>query len=737
MESSAEASQTAGISKPKPSLGPKPRLAPKPFSLQKNTTIRSIHAPKTVTATSKTTTTQQSGKSEATGLPKPTLPTPAEPPTVSNSKPSSVSVLTRDQPETTNEIDASQHGEDTTDSKKSDPAPQTAPPKEMPKSVLIQNDDIVQTNHKASTHVVTDSEHKDGKKKEDDTSVVQKLEESDNDVSSATDQTYRLSSTRKRLSVELTSKFESGGLPLPPQASNTISTTSTKDDANKPVSSDPEQSQTTSEPSNRASDEGGENEDYSGGGSIKRRISLLFDSSSRTDVPAKREEPEIINVTGGVKARIKNWATETSSEGPKTEKKPQVVPRTRTKSFESATFPPAEKTTKLPPAEPPAPETLSSKAADLPPKVSPAEQPTEIPVESSQDAHESPESPRDASRELMQNESTEGNVQLCLRSHSATDEGDAAASESAQHAPKRGNVKRRSVRFGVVERDDGGPTVILGSESSEEEDKEGDAPEDEAEEEVSVPVYRRVGILQKKDDEVQRQEEERLKHLEFEMKRRAEEKVRVRLEEERKQTEEEEREKEKARQREEERERERLKEEERERERLKEEERERERLRAEEREKERLRSQPAYSPLAKRYKPTENQMEVVFEDFSVKKPLIDVNFDDFSVKPKRWGSQAKTETSPVIQIEAADPEDKEEVEVLVQLDVSPLENKVPEQVENPDSLEPTLLQERKEAEKQLISFEVEEEEKEMERKKDEVETKEEEVEEDDDEVNTP
>lgn len=314
----------------KPTLAPKPRLTPKPFSLQKNTTFRSINAPKTVTATSKTTP-QQAGKSKATSVPKPTLPTPAQQSTTPDSKPSTVSVLTKDQPKPTKESKVSPHGEDTLDSSvgKSDPAPQTTPLKETPKS--IQRDDVIQTNHKAPTDIVTNSEQKDGKKKEDEISVVQKPEESGSEVSSSPNPTYRRASTRNRLSVELTSKFESGGLSLPPQPNISVSTTSTKEDANKPESSAPEQSLTTSEPSNRESDEGGLKEDYDGGGSIKRRISLLFDSSSKPEVPTKREEPEMINGTGGVKARIKNWATETSSEGPKVEKKPQVVLRTRSK----------------------------------------------------------------------------------------------------------------------------------------------------------------------------------------------------------------------------------------------------------------------------------------------------------------------------------------------------------------------------------------------------------------------
>lgn len=329
MESSIEASQTVGISKPKPALGPKPRLAPKPFSLQKDTTIRSIHAPKMVTATSKTVT-QQSGKSEATAVPGPTSPNPAWQPTSSEPNPSFISALTKDQPKTSEETKESLHGEDTLDSSvgKSDPASQMAPAKEKPKSIPLQKDDIIQTNHKASTDIVTKSEQKDEKKKKDETptSFVQKLE----DVSSTANPTHSHGSTSNRLSMELTSKFESGGLSLPPQPSITISTITTTDDAKKPESSNREQNQTTSETSNGASDEG-LNEDYIGGGSIKRRITLLLDSSSRPEVKTRREEPEMINGTGGVKQRIKNWTMETSSEGPKTEKKLQFVPRPHSK----------------------------------------------------------------------------------------------------------------------------------------------------------------------------------------------------------------------------------------------------------------------------------------------------------------------------------------------------------------------------------------------------------------------
>lgn len=304
MESSIQASQSTVMPKPKPALGPKPRLAPKPFALQTNTSIRSISGPKMVAATSKTAT-RESRKSGATTAPKP---------------PSSESSSVR-----TKEIKASQLGEDTLDSHvgKSDPAP--APPKEKPVSTTLQKDNILQTNNKVPTVNVTQSEQREEKKKDETpTSVSQKLEESGSDISSPASPTYRWGSTRKRLSMELTSKFESGGIPLPIQPTVPKHTTSTKHDVNKPESTSPEQSQTRPEPSNSASDDSGLKEDYIGGGSIKRRISLLFES--KPEVTTKREEPEMINGTGGVKARIKNWVTETSSE-----KKPQLVPRPRLK----------------------------------------------------------------------------------------------------------------------------------------------------------------------------------------------------------------------------------------------------------------------------------------------------------------------------------------------------------------------------------------------------------------------
>nr|XP_020448905.1 calponin homology domain-containing protein DDB_G0272472-like [Monopterus albus] len=301
MESSIETSQTGGTSYAKPALAPKPRLTPKPFSLQKNSTIRSINAPKAVTATSKSPA-NQTQKSDATGVPTPPLTTTAQKPhqqsTPSDSKPSPVHA--KDKPKTTKESKAKPHKEETPDSivapGKSVPASQTTPPKSVP----IQKEDVYQTNQKPSVNIITNSDQTDGKQKVDESCVIQKPEESGSDSPSTADPIYRWGSTRKRLPSELTSRFESGGLPVPPQPTTTISTTSTKDDVNKSASSGPQQSQTTSESSNRDSNEGQPVECYSTGGSIKHRISQLFDSSSASESMTEKEEPEVITGIGGV-----------------------------------------------------------------------------------------------------------------------------------------------------------------------------------------------------------------------------------------------------------------------------------------------------------------------------------------------------------------------------------------------------------------------------------------------------
>lgn len=310
MEGSVQPSQTAGVSNPKPALGPKPRLAPKPFSLQTNTTIRSIHAPKSTVDASKTAT-PQGAKSEDAAVPKPAAPAPPLKPTTS------VRAPTKEQGEPTK---AGQAGPDASDGK-ADRVPQTPPAVENPKTAPLERGNAIENNQKTSADAATKLEREDENKKDGSVS-----DESGSDVGHPA---LRWGSTRKRLSMEITSRFEQGGGP-PPAPSNTgKQATGAKHDIIRAECTNPEQNQTRSELPEREGEESGPKEDYVGGGSIKRRISLLFDSKPEATV--KREEPEMINGTGGVKARIKNWAMDTVPE-----KKPQFVPRPRSKRW--ATF---------------------------------------------------------------------------------------------------------------------------------------------------------------------------------------------------------------------------------------------------------------------------------------------------------------------------------------------------------------------------------------------------------------
>lgn len=306
MESSPEASRTGGPSNRKPVLAPKPRLTPKPFSLQKSSAIRSISTPKKAAVPSKTTTQQTDG-SEATSVPGPAGTPPAQKDprqsTASDSKPRPGRVLAKDLPKATR---GSPHGEDTLDSG-------VAPPSET-----VQRDDVIQADRKASTGFVN-SAQRDGKKKEDETrpSVVQNLTEPGPDLSPADKPASRWGGSRKRLSAKLTSRFESAGLSPPPRPTATVSTTGGIDGADRPESSDPEPSRT--EPPVT---------EYHGGGSIRRRISLLLDSSSRPEPTSKRDEPDAVNgPVKGVKERIQTWASGRTPRGP--EQQPRVAPRSR------------------------------------------------------------------------------------------------------------------------------------------------------------------------------------------------------------------------------------------------------------------------------------------------------------------------------------------------------------------------------------------------------------------------
>lgn len=315
MECSVEASQIAGMSKPKPALGPKPRLAPKPFSLQSNTAIRSIHAPKSVAATTKATA--------------PPAPSPAPRPNATVPKSRPVGAPTKDKTTTATAVKTSPQGGDATDSVagKCHSAPKVNQTAEKPKSAELPKSEPVQANGKAFTDTSIKSEVKDEKKKEDKSPTIPpKPQEPESEVSSSPNPTYKKGGGRNRLSMELTSMFEGSSVPLPPQPASRSSTTTSQKER---IKVEPEPSQATLEPSTqRDGDKGALGEDGFTGGSIKRRISLLFDASSRPEVVPRKGEPDIVNFSGGVKARIKNWSAE---KGGELEKKPQVVARVRSK----------------------------------------------------------------------------------------------------------------------------------------------------------------------------------------------------------------------------------------------------------------------------------------------------------------------------------------------------------------------------------------------------------------------
>lgn len=227
---------------------------------------------------------------------------------------------------TATEAKSSPQGDDATDSVvgKSNPVPKVAPTAEKPKSVELPKSEPVQANGKVSADTLIKPEVKDENKTEEKSpAVLRTPEEPGSDTYSSPNPTFKKGGTRNRLSMELTSMFEGGSIPLPPQPLGRSSATSSRNEKNKVEPSHPEPSQATPEPSAQRDGDNGVT-----GGSIKRRISLLFDASSRPEVVARREEPDVLNSSGGVKARIKNWSAE---KGDELEKKPQVVARARLK----------------------------------------------------------------------------------------------------------------------------------------------------------------------------------------------------------------------------------------------------------------------------------------------------------------------------------------------------------------------------------------------------------------------
>ncbi|XP_047203701.1 trichohyalin-like isoform X2 [Girardinichthys multiradiatus] len=577
MDNTTQASQSGGLPKAKPTLPPKPGLTPKPFSLQKKSTIRSVSAPKTATKTAPTpkSPTPLTEKSEAKSYPTNAVITPAkklpQPTSASAPKTQPAGVPPKSQPEATKASEAPPENKSGLGSEMvaPDPTTKTTPPIEELKSESVQKDSVIQTNHKTSSEAVASSEQKDGEEKQSETPVpvTQMTEESSSNSFSANSSVYKCGSTRKRLPKELTSKFESGGVPLPPQPSKATSKPITKDDSDKPEYSDTQQSPATPEPPIRESD--APNEVFTRGNSIKKRISRLFDSVSQPDVPTKREDPEILNGIGGVKEQIKNWAAETGPEDQKVEKKPQAVARVLSKGFQPVDEKsPETSRLEVPPAEETATQPVDAHSTVSSPTRSQIEPPKEVRtedkyLENATETHAEFDKPKE-------------DVQPQRNDVVAADEKDLTTDGALK---KKRKAKRRSVRFGTVVADDGGPPLMLSlePESSEDEKQKEDVEAENKEEAVApMPIYRRVGILQRKDEETQIQET--LKHQQFQQRQKEEEseEARLKMEEAQKQIEEEEaKEKEKAKQKE--LEKKQLEEERREMERLREEKIEKER----------------------------------------------------------------------------------------------------------------------------------------------------------------
>ncbi|CAB1315210.1 unnamed protein product, partial [Coregonus sp. 'balchen'] len=339
----------AGDAGVKPEPGPKPCLIPKPFSLQRNTTFRSILAPKTLTTTPQPSQTMPTTSSK---------PEPCQPISAPVSDSSSAVKLDRESttiPELTNALEAPSAITPQTDSTHTTEQNQTAlstslttPTSEPPASTTSDPTGTSEANQvslsELDEHGDSDTGHSTtGTEAVPSPSVTSTplQPQSENTVSEPTpavvrrhsgkDQAARWGGGRKRLSMELTSRFESAGLSLSSQppakqeweqvtkretAVPKVSVLRAKEEekvTDSPgSSSDPEHSAPLKE---ERDGEGVKEEGVKKGSSIQRRISLLLDSSLKPEALTKREEVPCpmkqADSSVGVKQRIKDWAADT------------------------------------------------------------------------------------------------------------------------------------------------------------------------------------------------------------------------------------------------------------------------------------------------------------------------------------------------------------------------------------------------------------------------------------------
>uniref|UniRef100_A0AAZ3SJ04 Tankyrase 1-binding protein C-terminal domain-containing protein n=1 Tax=Oncorhynchus tshawytscha TaxID=74940 RepID=A0AAZ3SJ04_ONCTS len=330
----------------KPAPGPKPRLTPKPFSLQRNTTLRSILAPKTLTRTPQPS---QTTSTTPTTSRKPEPNQPISGPVSDSSgavKHDTESTMT---PEPTNALKApsaitpytnSTHTTEQNHAALSTSSSLTAPTSEPPASTISDRTGTSEANQVSESeldeHGNSDSGHSaTGTEAVPLPSVTSAplQPQSEDTVSELTsvivrchageDQTARWGGCRKRLSMGLTSRFESAGLSCPSQppakennqkqeqatkretAVLKVSVLRTKEE--EKITDSPE---TPSDPECRLKHSAPLKEERFGEGvketgeekvfSIQRRISLLLDSSSRPEPLTKREEvPDPIKQADG------------------------------------------------------------------------------------------------------------------------------------------------------------------------------------------------------------------------------------------------------------------------------------------------------------------------------------------------------------------------------------------------------------------------------------------------------
>lgn len=259
----------------KPALGPKPHLIPKPFSLQRNATVRPIRAPKTnfnrqLNRAASSETLLNTADTRAGGL-------------------------------ETSDSNGAVNGSDRSAAPK--PVPLSPKPdlQAKPKPELTKSPDITDPNSKpdVTTEDIKNVQHRSRAKSLG--SQDQKSQGEADDTEADVKVPSRFWPARNRLSMHLTSKFES-----PSQPEQEVNTAKSKTEKEGPPRSPSAVSEP--KPSKPPVEKEEEGDEDLGGGSIKRRISLLFDRSAgsqRRDTFTKKDiTPAEISID--IKQRIQN-----------------------------------------------------------------------------------------------------------------------------------------------------------------------------------------------------------------------------------------------------------------------------------------------------------------------------------------------------------------------------------------------------------------------------------------------